>query len=125
MDLLDAKVGRFGLMRIGRTLFHLTHEQRVLETARSGVDIVYGLDDMYHHANRGERIGGWRVLRCDGDGAELEKTTPHHCAMEEGILAQALSSVGALAVVSQSECFREGAAACRFVIQSGGRRWRS
>jgi hypothetical protein len=42
---------------------------------------------MYHHANRGTGIGGWKVLRFDAGYAELEKMTPHHCVMEQGILS--------------------------------------
>jgi hypothetical protein len=125
MELLDAKLGRFALIKMGRTLFQLTHEERARATVKSGWDIIHGFDSMYHHANRGTGIGGWRVISFETDRAEMEKTTPHHCAMEEGILAQALQAVGAPAVVSQTQCFREGADACRFLIlPSAGGRWR-
>ena len=123
MEKIDRRIGRYGLLRMGRLLFRMSHEARVKEVATCGRDIVYGIDAMYHHANRGEDIGGWRVVAFDDRRAELEKTTPHHCAMEEGILAQALAAVGARAVVGQTECFREGAPLCRFVIQSGGGIW--
>jgi predicted hydrocarbon binding protein len=125
MESMDKRLGRFGLIKMGRALFKLSHEARIAQMARSGRDIVEGIDQMYHHANRGQSIGGWRVVKFDVSGAELEKTTPHHCAMEEGILAQALTAVGAPSVVSQSACFREGAEACRFVITptSAGARW--
>ncbi len=125
MEKLDEKIGRYGLIRMGRTLFRLSHQERVAREVRSGADVVRGIDAMYHHANRGDQIGGWRVLALDDEGAELEKTTPHHCAMEEGILSQALIAVGAPSVVSQTRCFRQGADACRFVIQSTGGRWLS
>ena len=126
MDTVESKMGRFGLIRMGRTLFKLTHEQRVTQIAKSGWDIVQSFDGFYRHANRGEEIGGWRVLSFERDRAEMEKTTPHHCAMEEGILAQALHAVGAPAMVTQSECFRRGADACRFVLipSSADSRWR-
>jgi hypothetical protein len=126
MELLGTKMGRFGLIKMGRTLFRMSHEERVVKTARSAFDIIHGLDAMYHHANRGEQIGGWKVLSFDNDRAELEKTTPHHCVMEEGILSQALSAVGAPAVVSQKECFRQGADSCHYVILSSSKdsRWR-
>jgi len=126
MDTLDAKVGRYALLKMGRTLFRLSHEERAKQMLKSGWDVVQRFDEMYHHANRGEGIGGWRVLRFDHDRAELEKTTPHHCAMEEGILAQALQAVGAPAVVSQTACFRQGADACTFVVtpSSTAGRWR-
>jgi hypothetical protein len=124
MERLDAKVGRYALLRMGRVLFKLSHEAHAVTVMHSAEDVIRGFDSLYRHANRGEAIGGWRVLRFDDAVAEMEKTTPHHCAMEEGIIAQALSAVGAPAVVSQSACFREGAESCRFVIQSGGGRWR-
>jgi hypothetical protein len=124
MDAVEEHLGRFGLIKMGRTLFRLSHEARVVEEAKSGRDIVYGIDAMYRYANRGEGIGGWRVVSFDASGAELEKTTPHHCAMEEGILAQALQAVGAPSMVTQRRCFREGADACLFVISPAGRgRW--
>jgi hypothetical protein len=126
MDSVEAKIGRFGLIKMGRTLFRMSHEQRVVQVAKSAWDIVNGFDAIYRHANRGDRIGGWRVLSFEGDRAEIEKTTPHHCAMEEGIFAQALQAVGAPAMVTQSQCFRQGADACHFVIlaSSAEGRWR-
>jgi lipase chaperone LimK len=124
MDAVEKHLGRFGLIKMGRTLFKLSHEARVAELAKSARDIIYKFDDFYHYANRGKDIGGWQVVSFTSQRAELEKTTPHHCAMEEGILAQALQAVGAPSVVSQSRCFREGADACLFVISPAGRgRW--
>ncbi len=125
MDRVDAKLGRYGLMKMGRVLFSMTHAERSANDAKSGYDIVYGLDTMYRYANRGEEIGGWKVLRFDAARAEIDKTTPHHCAMEEGLLAQALASVGAPAVVTQSACFRTGAPSCRFELlpRDGGPTW--
>ena len=121
-EMLDQKLGRYGLRRVGRTLFKLSHEQRMAERMHYGVDVVRGIDTMYHHANRGEGIGGWSVLSIDDKKARLQKTTPHHCALEEGILSQALSAVSCRAVVAQAECFREGADACIFEITwLGGR----
>jgi hypothetical protein len=125
METIDAKLGRNALRRMGRVLFKLSHQERVGQVARSARDIAYGIDGMYHHANRGEHIGGWKVLSFDASRAELEKTTPHHCGMEEGILSEALSTVGAPSLVSQRQCFRDGADACIFVINStvSGPRW--
>jgi hypothetical protein len=127
METLDAKVGRFALLKMGRTLFRNTHEERAIKTLKCAYDVLHGFDGLYHHANRGEQIGGWRVLMFDHDRAELEKTTPHHCAMEEGIMSRALQAVGAPAIVSQSECFRLGAEACRFVVLSSSKegRWKA
>jgi hypothetical protein len=125
MDQLDAKLGRYGMLKMGRTLFRLSHEANVKRNAKSARDIIYGIDAMYHHANRGTGIGGWHVLSFEPGRAELEKTTPHHCVMEEGILSQGLSTVGVPALVSQSECLREGARICHYVVTSAiaDKRW--
>jgi hypothetical protein len=118
METLDKSLGHYGLLRMGRTLFDLSHKERVLEVARCARDIVYGIDGMYHHSNRGKGIGGWNVLRFDAGFAELEKTTPHHCVMEQGILTAALTAVGCPGMVSQSACFRTGEPACIYAITS-------
>jgi hypothetical protein len=114
MDRIESRIGRYALMQMGRAVFKLSHEGRA--PLGSGRDVIFGIDAMYHAANRGEQIGGWRVLSFEADRAVLEKTTPHHCAMEEGILLQALQSVGAPAVITQERCFREGAELCEFLI---------
>ena len=103
---------------MGRTLFKLSHEKRVLESAKSARDILYGLDAMYHFANRGERIGGWAVTAFEPGHAVLEKTTPHHCMMEQGLLSAALAAVGCPSSVEQPRCFRTGSDACVFEITS-------
>lgn len=118
MERLDKHVGSYGLLRMGRELFKLSHEARVTEVAKCARDIVYGIDGMYHHANRGRHIGGWKVLRFEPGFAELEKTTPHHCVMEQGILSAALSAVGCPSNVSQSRCFRRGAETCVYEVSS-------
>lgn len=125
MDRLDRDLGHYGLLRMGRTLFDLSHKERVLQVAKSAHDIVYGIDGMYHHANRGGSIGGWKVTRFEPGLAELEKNTPHHCVMEQGILSAALSAVGCPSMVTQRECFRQGAEACVYVITSSltGKEW--
>ena len=109
MEILEAHVGPYGLMQMGRRLFELSHKDRVKVIAKSARDIVYGIDDMYHHANNGRGIGGWKVLKFEPGLAELEKNTPHHCVMEQGILTEALLTVGCAANVSQTKCFRDGA----------------
>jgi hypothetical protein len=117
MDILDERVGNYGLLHMGRMLFKLSHEARVLEVAKSARDIVFALDDMYHHANRGVGIGGWKVVKFEPGGiAVLEKNTPHHCVMEHGILSAALSVVGAPSIISQKQCFRLGADLCVYEI---------
>ncbi|HEX3772914.1 MAG TPA: hypothetical protein VHV51_00550 [Polyangiaceae bacterium] len=118
MDKLDREVGHYGLLRMGRTLFNLSHETRVGQVADCARDIVYGIDDMYHFANRGRMIGGWHVLTFEPGNAVLEKTTPHHCVMEQGILSAALSAVGCPGIISQTKCFREGADSCHYVVSS-------
>lgn len=116
METIEAKVGHNGLRRMGRLLFQRTHAARFSEVAKHARDVVYGIDAMYNHANRGTRIGGWKVRSFSSSLAELEKTTPHHCAMEEGILSEACATLGVPTMVSQRECFRSGAEACLYVI---------
>lgn len=118
MEKLDRNVGHFGLIRMGRTIFELSHRDRLLTVARSARDVIYGIDGMYRHANRGSEIGGWKVLRFERGYAELEKNTPHHCVMEHGILAGALAAVDCPSNVTQRQCFREGAESCIFVVSS-------
>ncbi len=118
MDKLDSQLGHYSLLRMGRMLFKLSHEERLLEVARSARDVIYGIDGMYHHANRGTGIGGWRVLKFEAGHAELEKTTPHHCVMEQGILSAALSAVKCPGIVVQAACLRTGADACVFAVTS-------
>lgn len=48
--------------------------------------------------------------------AELEKNTPHHCVMEQGILSAALAAVGCPGIVAQRQCFRQGADTCIYTI---------
>jgi len=115
---LEEQVGYFGLVRTGRAIFQMGHESIVTGTQYSARDVLDGFDAMYRRSNRGQSIGGWRVVRFDPGNAEIEKTTPHHCAMEQGILSAALSAVGCSAIVGQSACVREGADVCRFVISS-------
>jgi hypothetical protein len=118
MDRLDAALGHYGLLRMGRTVFDLSHRERVTQVAHSARDIVYGLDDMYRRTNRGRGIGGWKVLRFEPGFAELENTTPHHCIMEQGLLSAAFAAVKCPGLISQRDCFRLGADACTFTITS-------
>lgn len=116
-DTLASRIGASALRRVGRTLFQLSHAEHAATVLHCGLDVVRGIDGMYRHANRGTAIGGWEVLSTSGGIATLDKTTPHHCALEEGILSEALTTVGCRAVVLQESCFREGAPSCRFVIE--------
>lgn len=125
MEILEEQVGRYGLMQMGRRLFDLSHKDRVKLLAKSAKDIVYGLDDMYNHTNKGQGIGGWKVLKFEPGLAEVENNTPHHCLVEQGILTEALLCVGCACNVTQLRCFREGADTCIFQVTStfADQRW--
>lgn len=118
MDVLDRKMGANALRQMGRRLFELSHQAHVTEAGLTCAELVTGFDDIYRRANRGEDIGGWRVLSFQPGRAVMEKTTPHHCALEEGILTAALAAVGVPATVSQQACLRGGSDACTFVVTS-------
>jgi hypothetical protein len=125
IERLDKVLGPSSLRRIGWSIFKLSHEEEIRRAASSARDIVHGIDGMYHRANRGVDIGGWSVLTWKPGEAHLEKTTPHHCVMEEGILEAALRTLEVPAVIYQAKCFRRGDEACRFVISSHvtGKKW--
>ena len=118
MEVLDRRVGQHGLLSMGRTLFKMSHERRTKQEATSAADIIFGMDGMYHFANRGIDVGGWKVVGFQPGRAVLVKNTPHHCAMEQGIIDEALRLVGAPSRISQVECFRKGAEVCRFTVHS-------
>jgi hypothetical protein len=76
-DILSVfRVGHYGLLQMGRTIFETSHRERVLKVATAARDIIEGIAGMHHHANRGIAIGGSKVLRFEAGYAELEKTTP-------------------------------------------------
>lgn len=118
MDTLEAKMGHYGLVRLGRTIFKESQEEQAKQHIKSGRQLVEMLDGMYRHNNRGRDIGGWRVLDFKPGYCELEKTTPHHCAMEQGILSAAFSAIGCPVAVGQKQCFRKGAESCIFTLTS-------
>lgn len=118
LETLDKKLDKYALKNAGWKLFSLSHAENAKKTVKSARDIVYGFNGMYLNANRGVRIGGWNVLSFEPGRAEMEKTTPHHCVLEEGIVEEALRMVGANAKVEQSQCFRNGADSCVFLITS-------
>ena len=125
LEYLDKRTGMASVLKMGRQLYLDSHQQRVGKSATCAGDIVYGIDGLYHHANRGDQIGGWQVMKFRPGVAVLEKTTPHHCALEEGILHEALHTVGADAMIVQSQCLRHGADSCIFELRSAIRdhRW--
>ncbi len=122
---LDARLGRPALVSMGWGIVQNSHAENIRKNSKSVRDLLYGFDDLYHRANRGHRIGGWQVVRFEPGLAELEKTTPHHCVVEEGIVEEALRTVGVKCEVTQPECFRQGAELCRYLIRSSIRdsRW--
>ncbi|HET6343302.1 MAG TPA: hypothetical protein VFH51_00165 [Myxococcota bacterium] len=117
-EALQAKSGSLAMRQMGRMIFDMSHKARVGPASQSARDIVYGIDAMYHHANRGTDIGGWKVLKFEPGLAELWKNTPHPCGLEEGILLQALSVLGIAVTIHQPACFRNGADACHFKLVS-------
>lgn len=116
LELLDQKLGAYGLRNVGWELFKLSHAEAVRANVKSARELLHGFDAVYRRANRGDAIGGWRVLGFGPGRAELDKTTPHHCGMEEGILEEALRTIGVPATVAQRQCFRKGADSCIFVV---------
>ncbi|MFN7132140.1 MAG: V4R domain-containing protein [Myxococcales bacterium] len=117
---LDAKLDAFAMRSAGWQLFKLSHEEATRKAVKNARELLYGFDGLYHAANRGLRIGGWSVLSFEPGRAELEKTTPHHCVLEEGIMEEALRVIGAPSKVEQPKCFRQGADACVFVVTATG-----
>jgi hypothetical protein len=124
LEVIGEAVGPAGLRKVGRKLFQLSHEAHAKQVAHCAKDIIESLDAMYRDANRGEGIGGWRLLHFNSD-AEMDDTTPHHCALEEGILDAALRAVGAPCRIEQTMCVRKGAELCRFRVTPATRdaRW--
>jgi len=122
---LERHVGRYGLIQMGRRMFELTHRGRVLQHAKTAKDLIYGLDDMYRHANRGRGIGGFQVLKFGAGIAEVEKTTGQHCLLDQGLITEGLLAVGCACNVSQTRCVLENDDTCVFEITSAfaDKRW--
>jgi hypothetical protein len=122
---LEKRGGHASLVQMGRQLFRDSHQARLTPELKSAADVAFGIDGMYHHANRGTDIGGWKVKKFSPGVAVLEKTTPHLCGLEEGILYEALHTVGAEALIVQSKCRSRGDALCEFELRSSVRdaRW--
>ena len=110
--------GHCSLVRLGRQLFRDSHQERLAPALHTAGDVLFAIDAMYRHANRGQNIGGWEVLRFGPGHALLRKRTPLHCAIDEGFLHEALNSVGAIALIVQSACMQTGAKACEFEVRS-------
>ena len=121
LELLEQLVkrgGRASLLQMGRQLFRDSHQERLAPALRCAGDVLFGIDAMYRHANRGQNIGGWEVLIFGPGHAVLRKKTPLHCAIDEGFLQEALHSVGAIALIVQTACMQTGAKACEFEVRS-------
>jgi hypothetical protein len=119
---------RFGpelLQCIGREIFQRSHAATFRRSAATIADLAFGIDAMYRTANRGEDIGGWRVLEFADGRTLIEKTTPHPCGIEEGILGAACASLGVAARITQVRCVREGDDTCRFELcaETPSTRW--
>lgn len=118
MDVLEQKLGRSALFAMGENVFRLSHEEQAKKQFSSARALLGAFDDIYHHVNRGTDIGGWKVVSWAPGKCELDKNTPHHCVMEEGIIHRALACVGVTAQIRQTQCFRAGADLCHYVITS-------
>jgi hypothetical protein len=118
VELVDQKVGNYGMRKIGRSIFKLTHQENLPGARQSARELLGMFDQLYHQVNRGVKIGGWRLLHFAPGRAELEKTTPHHCMVEEGLVSQALMSLGIPVLIEQPSCLQKGQDLCHFVITS-------
>ncbi len=125
MDWVVTQVGRPGLVGMGRSLFRSTHQKAFLSTADCAGDFFFSLDKLYNPANRGQRIGGWKMLEFRPGMAVAENGTPHHCELEEGIVLEAMAGLKLPVTVLQTACVQRGADACifktTFVVQD--KRW--
>ena len=125
LELLEKRGGRASVVQTGRQLFRDSHQARVTPSFKSAGDVVFGMDGMFHHANRGTDIGGWDIRRFGPGMAVMRKTTPHHCALEEGILYEALHVVGTDVLIVQEHCKRNSSPWCELELRSAVRdhRW--
>jgi hypothetical protein len=117
-DRVAEKIGRFGLLQLGRQIFETSHAANFKKRAKSAADALYGINAMYRRANRGSDIGTWEMVAFRPGYAEMIKTTPHHCFMVEGIVSEVLRTLEIPALVEQKECVRKGTGHCRFVFTS-------
>jgi hypothetical protein len=115
---VGAKVGRFGLLQLGRQIFTTSHAASFKQRAHSAADALFGINEMYRRANRGSAIGGWQMVAFKPGQAEMIKTTPPDCLMVEGIVSEALRTLEIPTMIEQRECVHKGAAHCRFIFSS-------
>jgi hypothetical protein len=110
--------GRASLVQLGRQLFRDLHQARLSPLLRSAGDVLHRLDRMYRHGNRGRNIGGWELVAFAPGQALLRKKTPQHCALDEGLLHEALQAVGTVAMIVQPTCVLTGGKACELELRS-------
>lgn len=113
---LDDKIGASGLRRMGRALFKHDLSEMTRTHMKSVRESLSALDAMYRTHNRGANLGGWTVRSFTETRAELVKTTPHNCLMEEGILIEACATFDIAVVVAQPECVRNGDDHCLYIV---------
>lgn len=118
LEKLDEKLGTYHLRQVGWTIFNKFHRPHVEGRFKSAKELLEAFNGMYREGNRGTQIGGWKILSFEPGRAMLEKATPHHCHMEEGIVAEALRTINVPATVTQAECFRKGAPVCIYKIET-------
>lgn len=118
LDVLDQKLGAFHLKQVGYNIVQRYLADQVKKHISNAHQLLHSFDSQYHLHNRGQNIGGWKVVSFTPGRAELEKTTPHHCLMEEGIFEEQLRIIGVSAKVSQPTCLRKGGPLCRFVVEA-------
>ncbi len=124
LERLDEKLGSFHLKQVGWNIIQGL-PPGLFSRFSSAREMLEGMDTLYRMNNRGEQIGHWKVAAFSANRAELEKTTPHHCIMEEGIIEESLRAMTLAAKVQQTQCFRKGDPLCRYVVvpRTADSRW--
>lgn len=113
---LEEKLGPSGLRRMGRALFKHDLSEMTRTHMKSVRESLSAMDAMYRTHNRGPNLGCWTVRSFTESRAELVKTTPHNCLMEEGILIEACATFDIAVLVTQPECTREGDDHCLYIV---------
>ncbi len=118
LELLAQKMGDRALVPIGYALVRLTHTEAIRKNFQSARQLLTGFDGIYHAANRGTDIGGWKLHSFEPGKCVLDNSTPHPCFLEVGILQEALRALNVTTIIRQSTCVIDGADNCQFVITS-------
>jgi hypothetical protein len=117
LERVSLKVGRFGLLQLGRQIF-ASRAEVFKKSSRSVADTLFNMNELYRRANRGSNIGGWEMVAFRPGYAEMIKTTPPDCLMVEGIISEALRTIEVPTLIEQRECRHRGAPHCRFIFTS-------